>query len=80
MKWDCKSVSIISAATETETEYMNLESKHIKLPKFDRASVFAFVEASKRRFETYTAEQRKSLYESAKALRDGQHAARRSGH
>jgi hypothetical protein len=40
------------------------------LPKFDRAAVFASVEASSRRFESYTPEQRKKLRLDAKTKRN----------
>jgi hypothetical protein len=57
---------------------MNHESKRIKLPKFDRQAIFAEVDASNRRFEDYTSEERRELATSAKAQRVGMHEARRA--
>jgi hypothetical protein len=59
---------------------MAIKSQSKELPAFDRAVIFAEVDASNQRFENYTAAQRRELAAAAKAQRVGMHEARRVRH
>jgi len=50
------------------------------MKKFDREAIFAEVDASNKRFETYTEEQRKQFSEEARRLREQEESQRLASH
>ena len=72
--------SMILTEEKKKQRSMALKSQREKLPAFDRKVIFAEVDASNRRFEDYTKEQRQKFASEARAVRLGVYEASRPRH